>query len=596
MTSLRSQSVQAVLCRFAIAGALMLGNYAQAQNSVNPIRALKPIYWQEKLFYIPYQAKEDDKLLQRVEKVQLLLSRDGSSDWRVLQEARPNVKGFSYLAPEDGDYWFALRHIDRQGRASDSGAPQPQLRIIVDTELPQLRLNATLGLTGEVVVRYESLDVNLDVESHILEVRSGQGSWTQLSPTAHDVAQPDKLVGRANWQPPKSADMVEVRAAITDQAGHRAEAKTEVVVSGPALSKSFARQNAAGVSTQIASTKNPFSQTTQTPTQDWPATNQLPPGVKCPTQSDLSSLVLPPPVQNPYSVVGTQRTPARQAAKGHAGQQSLGMTPLDAKNTPLTDNQRSVQQDGWTSSAGPSPACTRLVNSRTFDVEYDIESVGPWGVSKVELWGTHDGGQTWQTYGSDSDNRSPLRVTVPGSGVYGFCIVVHGAGGAPAEHPRTGDQAELKVAVDLQPPSLELLKAEIGQGDLAGFLSVEWTAADSNLEPRPIALFYSSQPSGPWSTIAAGLENTGRYTWRIERHVPARFYLRIVAHDRAGNQATYESPSSIVLPRPQPTGRLRSVRPVVQGTGTLRAASTNNQHATSDEIFSPPQPKQNLTK
>ena len=137
-----------------------------------------------------------------------------------------------------------------------------------------------------------------------------------------------------------------------------------------------------------------------------------------------------------------------------------------------------------------------------------------------------------------------------------------GANSAGAAPPRPGDAAELVVSVDLQPPTAELLAADLGQGNLSDHLLVRWSATDTNLEPRPIALFYSSFPNGPWSTIASGLENTGSYTWRIERHVPGRFYLRLEARDKAGNLATFQTPSPIALARPQPTGRLRSVRPI----------------------------------
>ena len=591
MASVRSKSLLAVLRLAAISSAVVLGNCApgvgnsaHAQN-----RSLSPIYWLEKLFYIPYRANQNDKLLQRVEKVQLLLSRDGSGDWRVLQEAKPNVKGFSYLADDDGDYWFALRHLDRSGKSNSSAALQPQLRIVVDTKSPELSLNAAFDLTGGIVVRYQAEDVNLDSDSLLLEVRTEGGTWTKILAAAHDVAQPDKLVGRVNWQPPASASRVEVRATIADQAGRRTEANSELIVNGRTLNQPFARQDTAASSQQVRPHKDVAPQTVQPPPQDWPATNQIARVVGKPAETAGSSSVAPPPEHNPYSMVGNRgtpgtRAPARLDGDGYAstanaqptGQarppQSLGIIPLDPSNAPLAENLSAMRQDGWSASTETSLAGVRLVNSRTFDVEYEIESAGPWGVSKVELWGTHDGGLSWQSYGTDSDNRSPLRVTVPGSGTYGFRIVVHGAGGAPAEHPRAGDQAELKVAVDLQPPRLELLNAEPGQGDLAGHLSIEWTAADTNLEPRPIALFYSSQPSGPWSTIATGLENNGNYRWRIQRHVPSRFYLRIEAHDTAGNQATYESPSPINLPRPQPTGRLRSVRPVVKSAESLRTS------------------------
>jgi hypothetical protein len=52
----------------------------------------------------------------------------------------------------------------------------------------------------------------------------------------------------------------------------------------------------------------------------------------------------------------------------------------------------------------------KLVGSRTFALEYDLDDAGSEGVARVELWGTRDGGQTWNRYTVDNDNRSPLNA------------------------------------------------------------------------------------------------------------------------------------------------------------------------------------------
>ena len=257
-----------------------------------------------------------------------------------------------------------------------------------------------------------------------------------------------------------------------------------------------------------------------------------------------------------------QPAPERNIASGlepslnAPGQLPTGGVPLD-------------EESPW-ASAGRPAGSPHLVNSRTFDVEYDIESVGPWGVGRVELWGTQDGGANWQSYGVDPDNRSPIRARVSGAGVYGFRILVDGANGAGAPPPRSGDSPELVIRVDLEPPRAELISAKLGEGNLSDHLQIRWSAEDDNLAARPIGLYFSSQPSGPWSAIAAGLDNSGTYTWRIERHVPDRFYVRLEVRDTAGNVASFQTPEPLALNRPQPTGRLRDVRPVT-GVPTVRA-------------------------
>ncbi|MCA9231649.1 MAG: hypothetical protein KDA57_13440, partial [Planctomycetales bacterium] len=505
---------------------------------------LAPVYWQQRLFFIPYQVNRADASMTRVAKVQLLMSRDGATDWQTLQEATPNVRGFGYHAPEDGEYWFALRHLDQQGAAWPNAVIRPQMRIVVDTVKPELELSATLGEAGTIKIGYESRDMNLRPESLVVEARVEGGTWTNVPLGPPEVSRQGHLQGTASWTFPHAASTIELRGSIADQAGQQAAGTAEVAVAGPALQMPF-NGNLLARSTPAqkrldSTVVDPFQAASQLPAHDWPATNQLPSQPESQANLALNTPVpqpLPstetPPLENPYTTAGNDaalgRTPATLAA-------DVGM------NRPPQD--AAVADGGWAPPPRPQPSSNssdRMVNSLSFDVEYDLESVGPWGVSKVELWGTHDNGQTWQSYCVDSDNRSPVRVTVPSEGVYGFRILVDGANGVGAPPPRGGEKPELIVAVDLQAPRAELHSTELGEGNLRDHLQLRWSVDDRNLERRPIGLFYSAYPNGPWSTIATGLENTGVYTWRLERHMPDRFYVRLEARDMAGNLSTAQS-------------------------------------------------------
>ncbi len=525
--------------------------------------AVQPIFWQQPLLFIPYQLNKQVPGADKIAQVQLLVSRTGTNDWQALQSAQSNVLGFSYHAPEEGTYWFALRHLDAQGKSLDAQTGIAQLQIIIDTTQPKLELAASRGANGDVVIRYEAADSNLQPTSLVIEARTADGLWTNVPLATPDLNQPDRLVGRVRWTAPNSND-VEVRGAIADRAGHRGQAATMLSLSGPSLSLPDRTPD------------QPLASAQPQASQDWPTTNQFPTNSNAQTANNPAPNLLAPPQLNTYSNSSEQhiqrRTPAMFAVDGSAEAEqpvdrtlASGLTPnLDGKGQlpsgglPLDAEQANPE---W-SSTGRQPGEPLLVNSRIFDVEYDLQSVGPWGVAKVELWGTQDGGATWQSYGVDPDNRSPVRARVPTAGVYGFRILVDGANGAGSPPPRSGDKPELVITVDLQPPRAELLSADLGEGNLNDHLHIRWSAEDDNLEPRPIGLFFSSQPSGPWSAIAAGLENTGSYTWRLERHVPDRFYVRLEVRDTAGNVATFQTPEPLALHRPQPTGHLRNVRPI----------------------------------
>jgi hypothetical protein len=165
-----------------------------------------------------------------------------------------------------------------------------------------------------------------------------------------------------------------------------------------------------------------------------------------------------------------------------------------------------------------------------------------------------------------------MRVTMPEAGVYGFRLIVSGANGAAVPAPKAGDAPELTIGVDLQPPHAELQAAELGQAAMADHLLIRWAATDENLESRPIGLYFSDQPDGPWTMIASDLENNGQYAWRLLRQVPDRLYLRLEARDKAGNVTARQTAAPVSLDLPQPTGKFRNVRPVSEEPGRYRTA------------------------
>ena len=82
------------------------------------------------------------------------------------------------------------------------------------------------------------------------------------------------------------------------------------------------------------------------------------------------------------------------------------------------------------------------------------------------------------------------------------------------------------------------------------------------LAARPVTLSFSERPDGPWSTIAAGLDNTGLYNWRFDNRVPGHVYLRLEVRDEAGNVGEFQTANPITLDPNRPQGHLRSVLPI----------------------------------
>lgn len=204
---------------------------------------------------------------------------------------------------------------------------------------------------------------------------------------------------------------------------------------------------------------------------------------------------------------------------------------------------------------------SRLVNNTEFEFDYELEKTGRWGVAKVELWGTDNGGRSWRRFAIDSDRQSPIHVTTPGEGEYGFRLLVESVGGLQAPTPRPGDEPEAIVGVDLKKPSVALRGARQGDGYFADQLIIEWRVDDAHLAERPIDLFYSNRETGPWIPIATNLPNSGRHSWRLQRHLPRRMHLRLEARDDAGNVAATTTPEPLEIDVPVASGSLQGVRP-----------------------------------
>jgi hypothetical protein len=628
----------------AVCGAVCAGTLpaARAQVALPPLAPAQtaapasgalpaPIYWKQDLFLIPYQWGSPAEPA-AAQAVWLFVSKDRGASWQKISEANPQVRAFNYRADGEGEYWFAIRTLDRQGREWPAGPYQPELRVIVDTTIPRIEeLRGQILPSGQVDISWRCSDDHLDPNSLLIEAQmDAAGTWQPVALASSTTTPPGTVAasalgltssGHVQWQSPTGVRPRAIRATVLDQAKNTATFRAELSLLAGARAATFALGAAPNPQfpappQNIASSLFTAPTTFQSPTtsgwtsstgaapqmaapanQPWPAAATRVPfrlsSVATVAPSDgvtaygSPRVVTAPPVTptpTPPADNGAASSPlesphvdAQFATTPQANEGGIEQAPVNGprfaaldpfrqtssvKRLPATMPVAPPLPDGPVAQHQPPPDQMKRVGSRTFALEYDLDDTGRWGVSKVELWGTHDGGKSWHSYTIDDDNRSPLVVTVDAQGVYGFRIVVDIAGSVAATRPGPGDEPELWVCVDLQRPLVELTAIERGDGNLADHLTFRWKVADDNLESRPIALFYSSRPTGPWSAIATNLEDTGEYTWRVERFVPARFYVRVEARDTAGNLAAFQTREPIDFAPLASPGHLRSAEPV----------------------------------
>jgi len=205
----------------------------------------------------------------------------------------------------------------------------------------------------------------------------------------------------------------------------------------------------------------------------------------------------------------------------------------------------------------------RMVSSRRISLDYKVEDLGPSGLAAVELWLTTDG-RNWQRYKEYLDQQPPLVVEVNDEGLYGFTMVARSKVGLGQRPPQVGDAPQIWVEVDETKPQVRLVNADVGRGNDLGNLTITWTATDKNLARQPITISYAEKVDGPWTTIAAKIDNTGRYVWKMPpTGIPYSFLIKVEAVDRAGNTGADQTPPDkpVIVDLSQPKVKILAVEP-----------------------------------
>jgi hypothetical protein len=241
------------------------------------------------------------------------------------------------------------------------------------------------------------------------------------------------------------------------------------------------------------------------------------------------------------------------------GQDSIPRPEGNPYQQVANPSQQSVVESD---SASPVDASVQMIGSQRFRLNYGIDAIDPSGVARVDLWMTRDDGRTWQSWGTDPDNVSPFPVEVEEEGRYGFRIVVHSRDGLTGRGPANGEKPDVLVQVDTQAPLAQIVSVPYGRGTEAGRLIINYRVADPHLTLRPVSLFYSAAPEGPWLAVEEGLRNEGRYAWKPDGNVPDRIFLKLEAIDRAGNRGVHQLNQAIDVSGLVPRGTIHSVVPV----------------------------------
>ncbi len=512
---------------------LLMGSATLAGNA----KSVKRQYVNFTGFHISFNAPSSASSKDPPREVELHVSSDQGVTWELAGTAKPSEQKILFRAPRDGEFWFMPRTKYASGRYLPDGPPAPEMKVVVDTATPIVELAAQNDDGGEIVIRWYIADSHLKRESFKLEYKAAtvEGKWQPISIDPVDASSPSgEIRGETTVVLPIREQSVEiiVRAEAADEAGNRTVKEQRLP---PAPSNVAGQPDLGRLRDEPPPAMSPVASYPTTSTPDWPA------------EESSTFFGDAPPLSTPRDSVRARSASAIRRLRDlpHAGEKR-------------TAAERPAVDEG-TPPPGVHP---QLINKRQFELFYDVDAVGSDGIVQVELWMTSDGGRNWASYGLDEDCRSPMLVKVDEEGQYGFRVVIETASGLRGPSPEPGDLPDMWVGVDFTRPEAKLISAVQGEGEEADRLVITWQASDDHLAPRGISLRWADSSAGPWNTIASGLENSGRYAWRLDKRAPARVHILLEARDEAGNLTSHELGEPVSLERIRPQGRIREVRPL----------------------------------
>lgn len=554
-------------------------------------------------FGIPFSISDSED---RFIEVQLYLSKNRGQSWQFYARESTAAKEFPFTSSGDGVYWFALRTLDRDRRIHPEGPMNPELEVVVDSKTPQVDFRIQTDSAGRLVCRWNAQDEHIDPASiklsfrPLLDIDDRNNVWIPVPYRPVSEAKGGAFADQYAWWPETAAHEVLVQFQISDTAGNTAVEERQIVV--PRSGRRSANQSMVtqgspltgspvtatptavetqripvpqpGVDSEIKSTKPPVVWDSNTVSGDglheqrrvdWPNLPDQRPAMTLPENPpDLEERPLrtPPPT-------GGLRPIAPQPSNADPNPLDLShSSPRGQTETPPSP----FQNTGFNSGAETNPSSVmhtpihsvptskiESLNQRRFRLNYTFDQLDPAQVEKVVLWMTYDAGHTWTAYGEDGDKESPFPIQLEHPGLYGFRIVFHTKDGRTSQAPKSGDDADYWIRLDVDAPQAQITGAPYGRDQHAGSLIIQWTATDDLLAMRPITLDYSVEPNGPWTTIAAGLENIGAYAWKVGADVPTKVYLRLTATDAAGNFTYSQTNQPIDLSGLVPKARILGV-------------------------------------
>ena len=491
--------------------ALALVLVAQAAPPPAPPRVQVVVY-NRRSFLVPFNIPQGD--VPRYKEIQLW-SSSGGSDYQRVAMTTPDRPFFNFKAPSDGEFWFAVRTVDKQGRLfpADNADIEPNMKVTIDTSKPSLEIEPRARRGNVASIAWNAADESLDLETLKFEY--------QVENTTEWVPIPIRRQAKSgveSWDAGTS-EPLRVRGVVADKA------KNRQVVEIPLLG--------GGAPEELA------------PTPTDPGDSNVPPPIGTFASSEASRS--PGTAQNPSP------TPNPNRGRGGSTENAGAYDPYSTPAADRTSSAEATTAPAYPPESGEPPI---LVASPRFALQYRVDDAGPSGPAAVVLYVTSDGGRNWTSRGEDPDRTSPYVVDLGGEGRFGLKLVAKSAADQGDRPPVPGEAPQTVVEVDSSKPVVTLDPPRM-EGNR---LLITWQATDAHPASRPVVISVRTDvPGSRWQIITpTPVENTGQYYWLIPQRCPPKIHVRLDVHDDIGNLGYAETAATdpVIVDRSKPRSKI----------------------------------------
>lgn len=178
-------------------------------------------------------------------------------------------------------------------------------------------------------------------------------------------------------------------------------------------------------------------------------------------------------------------------------------------------------------------------NNRNLKIGYEVidDTAGIYGEFKSWLYFTKNSGLTWNLYGADHDDKSPIEFLSGDDGLYGFKVVSSDIAGQKEIAPGPGVPPDVLVRIDTQAPKIQILSPQpFDLWESNTLRTIKWIAEDESMDRlKTVELYYSVGTYGDWKFLAKDLPSSGSYQWKIPESKNGRIFIEARAKDKSNN-------------------------------------------------------------